>query len=76
MIKFILYLIVICALGFVALCLQSALMKRTVPVADEFTRQLVGESVPEAIERARLTVPVSNTHWFTHTFERPRRKVK
>lgn len=76
-INFIGYLIVICVLGFVALFIQGlAKNRRTIPVSDELTKQIIGESVPVMIELARLTVTGLNTHWFTHTFERPRRKVK
>lgn len=64
MIEFLLFLIIVFALGFVFLVVQGAVQQRQSPVPDEVTRQNVVESATEIIERARMTVSV------------PRRKVK
>lgn len=77
MIEFIIYLVVIFALGFIGLTVQSAIKKRTVPQPNELTTQFSGVSAVESVEQApRFTKPVKNSHWHRHTFERPRRKAK
>lgn len=77
MINFAIYLLVVCVIGFIYLIAHNTLKKSTIPQPNELTMQLAGVSTVELIEQTPRHKPiVNNSHWFTHTFERPRRKVK
>ena len=75
MIGFALFLVGVCAAGYAVISAESAWNKRTLPQPDEMTMQFASIGVTESIEQQpRFTVPVKNSHWFIHTFMRPRRK--
>lgn len=77
MLGFIGFLTFVLITGFAVATLLDSLKKRTVPQPDELVTQLAGVSTVEFVEQSpRYTSTVSNSHWYRHTFERPRRKVK
>lgn len=76
--KFMLYLLIVCLLGFVVLTVKKAFEPQpftaTVPQPSEVSMQLASMPVTETVEQQRMRTPVANSHWYRHTFERPRRK--
>lgn len=77
MLGFIGFLTFVLIIGFAVATSLDGLKKRTVPQPDELTTQLAGVSSVEVVEQQpRYASKGKNSQWFTHTFERPRRKVK
>ncbi|MEG0380553.1 MAG: hypothetical protein RR603_02505 [Kurthia sp.] len=75
--NFILYLVMLIAVGFIVAKVTDGIKSRTLPQPDELTTQLSGVSAVQEVEqRPRMKAVVPNSHWFMHTFERPRRKGK
>ena len=48
--------------------------KRTIPLSDEFTMQLNGDAVMGMTTAQLPKKYIANSHWYRHTFERPRRR--
>ncbi len=48
--------------------------KRTIPQPSDATESFTGIGLNEHVESSRKYVPLTkNSHWFRHTFERPRK---